>query len=63
MPQLNMQLTPDFERKLARLMRVRGIKTKSDAIRLAVEEALSTSLRKGTTTDFTAWRGLDVDPP
>ncbi len=38
MGQLNIILTPEFERDLQYLMRVRGIRTKSDAIRIAVQE-------------------------
>ena len=40
MSQLNIHMTPAFERALKRLMRTRGIKTKSEAIRLAVQEPL-----------------------
>jgi hypothetical protein len=39
MSQLNIHITPAFDRALRRFMRVRGIKTKSEAIRAAVEEA------------------------
>ena len=38
MGQLNIILTPEFERDLQRLMKIRGIRTKSDAIRVAVQE-------------------------
>ena len=40
MSQLNIHMTPAFVRTLKRLMRTRGIKTKSEAIRMAVQEAL-----------------------
>jgi hypothetical protein len=40
MSQLNIHMTEAFEKKLKRYMRVRGIKTKSDAVRTAVEESL-----------------------
>lgn len=36
--QLNLHVTPEFERALKRLMRLRGIESKSEAVRLAVEE-------------------------
>ena len=39
MPQLNLNVTPEFERDLEALMKARGLKNKSDAIRLAVREA------------------------
>jgi hypothetical protein len=63
MAQLNINMTASFERALARLMRVRGIKTKSDAVRLAVEEALAATARQATTTDFTTWIGLGRRAP
>jgi metal-responsive CopG/Arc/MetJ family transcriptional regulator len=40
MAQMNLNLTADFERDLADFMRRRKIKTKSEAIRIAVREAL-----------------------
>lgn len=39
MSQLNIHVTPAFERALRQFMRARGIKTKSEAVRAAVEEA------------------------
>lgn len=39
MTQINLHVTPKFEADLARLMKNRGIKNKSEAIRLAVREA------------------------
>jgi hypothetical protein len=39
MSQLNIHVTPAFDRALRRFMRARGIKTKSEAVRAAVEEA------------------------
>jgi hypothetical protein len=40
MSQLNIHMTARFERALSRFMKARGIKTKSEAVRTAVEEAL-----------------------
>lgn len=40
MAQLNLNLTPDFERDLTTFMKERGIATKSEAIRTAVRESL-----------------------
>ncbi len=40
MSQLNIHMSPAFEQKLKRFMRLRGIKTKSDAVRTAVDDAL-----------------------
>jgi hypothetical protein len=39
MPQINIHTTPEFEQALERLMSSRHIRHKSEAIRLAVEEA------------------------
>ncbi len=41
MSQLNIQMTPEFERNLRKYMTARGIKTKSEAVRQAVEESLA----------------------
>ena len=46
MSQLNIHMTPAFERALRQYMRARGIKTKSQAIRTAIEEALEQSKSK-----------------
>jgi len=40
MSQLNIHVSAAFEQKLKRFMRLRGIKTKSDAVRTAVDDAL-----------------------
>ena len=63
MPQLNIHLTPKFARLLARFMEVRKIRTKSDAIRLAVEESLERELQNASATDFTSWLGLGKNAP
>jgi hypothetical protein len=64
MSQLNIQLTPDFERRLTRLMRVRGLKTKSEAVRVAVQETLERSLTEAKPrTDFRTWIGLGRRAP
>jgi len=39
MAQINLHTTPEFEADLAALMKARGIKTKSEAIRILVREA------------------------
>ncbi len=64
MSQLNIHLTEEFERRLSRLMRVRQIKTKSEAVRIAVAETLERSLGSGTpATDFRSWIGLARQAP
>jgi hypothetical protein len=61
MAQLNLNTTPSFERALARFMRVRGIRSKSEAIRVAVEECAAAATRG--TTDFESWLGLGARAP
>ena len=46
MSQLNINLTAAFERDLKRYMQARGIATKSEAVRAAVQEALQAATRK-----------------
>ena len=46
MAQLNMNVTPAFGRALAQFMRLRKIESKSEAIRVAVDEALAAEKRK-----------------
>ena len=57
MSQLNLHVKPEFERDLARLMRLRGISTKSEAIRLAVRETARRAQRSSKRTDFASWKG------
>lgn len=63
MGQLNIHMTPAFEESLRRLMRARGIRTKSEAIRVAVEEALALASRKARPTQFGDWLGLGNRAP
>lgn len=58
MAQLNMHTTPEFEEQLARLMQLRGIATKSEAIRVAVREGLARAVRgRSQELDFRDWIG------
>jgi hypothetical protein len=62
MAQLNLNVTRELEQDLARLMKARGIRAKSEAIRTAVHEA---TLRLGPATeptDFSSWIGLAKGP-
>jgi Arc/MetJ-type ribon-helix-helix transcriptional regulator len=63
MSQINVHLTAEFEQALAELMRLRQIKTKSDAIRAAVQEALERERRRKETPDFSRWIGLGTKAP
>ena len=64
MSQLNIQMTPEFERNLKRYMSVRGIKTKSEAVRQAVEESLA-RIPDPIVMDWSSLRGkgLGSRPP
>jgi hypothetical protein len=58
MPQLNIHLTPEFEKALTEYMRLRRVKTKSDAVRLAVLEAVDRERRQQPAPHFLQWLGL-----
>ena len=57
MKQLNLNVTPEFERDLRSLMKKTRIKRKSDAVRHAVHEAAERERAKES-TDFRSWIGL-----
>ncbi|HLG18750.1 MAG TPA: hypothetical protein VI895_02900 [Bdellovibrionota bacterium] len=63
MSQLNIHLSPGFEKALKKFMLLRGIKNKSQAVRLALEESLNRSLKRQTTYDFTRWLGAGLRAP
>lgn len=51
MPQLNLQVTPDFENNLRKLMKRRGFKTKSEAVSVAVQEAIERETQQTINVD------------
>lgn len=57
MTQLNIQVSPEFEQNLQRYMKLKGIRTKSEALRTAVRESLNAIVREERKTDFNAWLG------
>ena len=62
MGQLNLNVTPEFERDLRRFMREKGIAKKSEAIRQALREAVA----KASATphsDYRSWLGLGLKAP
>lgn len=61
MPQVNINTTPAFEKSLAKLMQARGIRSKSEAIRIAVEECAAAATRGSA--DFEAWLGVATRAP
>jgi hypothetical protein len=60
---MNIHMTPELERCLARLMRLRKIATKSEAVRLAVREAAERAARARSATDFRDWLGKGNEAP
>ncbi len=58
MPQLNIHLTTDFQDNLNEYMRLRRLKTKSEAVRLAIAEALERERSQRLPIDFSAWLGM-----
>ena len=63
MTQLNMQMTTGFEQNLRRLMKVRHLHTKAEAVRLAIEETLERSSHRIESIDFSGWVGLAKQVP
>lgn len=57
MKQLNVNITPEFERDLRRVMKHARIKRKSDAVRQAIHEMAERQAR-AKRTDFRSWIGL-----
>ena len=63
MAQLNINVTPRFDRAMERLMRLRGIATKSEAVRVAVQEAADRAERESERYDFRRLVGLAKRSP
>ncbi|HEX4965776.1 MAG TPA: hypothetical protein VF173_33510 [Thermoanaerobaculia bacterium] len=63
MPQLNIHLTPEFEEALSEYMKLRRVRTKSDAVRLAVREAVEREHRLRIVPDFSRWLGMAKRAP
>ena len=63
MAQFNLNMTPEFEKVLEQLMRIRGFRTKSEAVRTAVQEALERERRKVQSVDYQSWVGLACRVP
>ncbi|HJO03172.1 MAG TPA: hypothetical protein QGG47_04270 [Acidobacteriota bacterium] len=63
MSQLNMHMTKAFRTDLERLMRLRKIRTKSEAIRTAVTETLERATGNGDEVDYRGWIGAALKAP
>jgi len=55
MAQLNVNLDPATENNLGRLMRLRAIRTKSEAVRVALAEAVERATRSGAAAKYSEW--------
>lgn len=63
MKQLNLNLTPEFERDLNEFMKRRKVTQKSEAVRQALREAVEKLNQLGISTDFRNWRGMALKAP
>ena len=63
MPQLNMHVSDEFNAALRQFMRIRGIKSKSEAIRQAVFEGLKRSYDESIPCDFESFFGAALEAP
>ena len=61
MRQLNLNVTEDFVHDLQRLMKRKGLKNKSEAIRLAVREAAASATAPAS--DYRGWLGMALKAP
>ena len=62
MKQLNLNVTPQFERDLRQYMKRQGILKKSDALRLAMREAAARGDGHAD-YDYRSWLGLGLKSP
>ena len=60
MSQLNLNVTPEFEKDLKNYMKNKRIDQKSEAIREAVREAAARLATHATSPDFRSWLGLGL---
>ncbi len=58
MSQININQTPEFESDLTRLMKLRKLRSKSEAIRLAVKESLERALEQSPAVSYSDWIGI-----
>jgi hypothetical protein len=62
MKQLNLNVTPEFERDLKLFMKRKGIKRKSDAIRIALRELVERAAPQAD-CDFHSLLGIGLKAP
>ena len=56
-------MTPEFEKHLKLFMKKRGVKGKSEAVRIAIKEALERLDMQKSAQDFREWLGLGLKAP
>jgi hypothetical protein len=61
--QLNINVNPEFEEALSRFMRLRGIGTKSEALRVAIREGVERSISQAPRASFASWLGAATRAP
>lgn len=63
MSQLNINMSPEFEKDLLKFMRARRLKTKAEAIRTAIKEGLEHTIGHAKHVNFQTWIGLGKQAP
>lgn len=63
MSQININITREFAKDLEELMKFAGIKSKSDAIRLAVHDMLNKVKSKRKSKNFRSLLGMGLKAP
>lgn len=63
MIQLNIHMTEQFSQTLKTFMRLRKIRSKSEAVRVAVFEGLERLINEPKVTDFKEWIGAALKKP
>lgn len=63
MKQINLHVTPSFLKELTTVMKMKGIKTKSEAIRVAVHHLVEQLTSSRTQTSFRGWLGMGLKSP
>ncbi len=58
MAQINLNVTPEFERNLRKLMKARNISNKTQAIRLLFAEAVEALKKSRPKVDYLTWLGM-----
>ena len=63
MAQINLILTPEFEKDLMRYMKLKGFSQKSEAIREALHEAVEKAKSQKQGHNFKRWRAMALKAP